>query len=415
MFKTVSSNCNLDCSYCYFRESLEGDRVGREIDREMLERFVPEYLDYTADTKGASFGWQGGEPTLAGLDFFRWVVELQARHAWPGTVLSNDLQTNGVLIDDEWAGFFKQYNFLVGVSLDGPEEIHDALRKDRGGRGTFNRVMAGIDALRRRDVELNILCVIGPHNVRAAESMFDFFYREGFTHVQFMSAMNFQAVDPGTPATYLINPEEFGIFMIQSFDAWYRSGRPGVSIRTFDNFLKSYIGTENDLCIHSNRCDSGFVVEHNGDVYPCDFYIHPDFSLGNISSSSLGSMARGEKRAAFIRRKHNLPAECEACKWKVYCKGGCPRNQIPVDRATVAPDIFCRGYKRFFEHAHIRFQSLAEQMNRRATYFKEIDRMKADGLRLPGRNDPCPCNSGRKHKSCCGDPALNQSYLFKRD
>ncbi len=412
MFKTVSSHCNLDCGYCYFRESLEGTRPRRQIDRGMLEKFVPEYMSFVADTRGASFGWQGGEPTLAGLDFYRFLVRLQAKHARPGTVISNDLQTNGILINDEWAAFFKQYNFLLGVSLDGPEALHNAVRRDRGGRGSFSRVMAGIDALKRHDVELNILSVIGSHNVEDAGSLMRFFSSQGFSHIQFMPAMNFQAVDPSSPAGYLISQAQYGDFLVELFDAWIQDGLPKISIRTFDNVLQSYLGVENDLCIHSAKCNAGVVVEYNGDVYPCDFYIHPEYRLGNVLKQSLESIARGADLAAFVTQKQPLPKACEQCRWKLYCNGGCPRNRVQSKDTGITQDLFCLSYKQLFEHAHTRFLHLSKQVKRRKKYAEKIDMLQAGGKPLPGRNESCPCGSGKKHKKCCQNPSLNQSYLF---
>ncbi len=410
MFKTVSSMCNLDCAYCYFRESLEGERKTRRIDRGMLSKLVPEYLDYVSDTGEASLGWQGGEPTLAGLDFFEWVVDLEARNARPGMVLSNDIQTNGILIDDAWASFFEQYSFLVGVSLDGPEELHDAVRKSRGGRGSFTRVMAGLDALRQRSVDLNILCVIGPHNVGETETIFDFFSREEFSHVQLMPAMDFQAIEPTARPSYLVSPDEYGEFLVRAFDAWYLGGLPRVSIRTFDSFMQSYLDGDSDLCIHGAKCDSGLVVEHDGEVFPCDFYIHPDYSLGNISTESLRGMATSRERTEFMGRKAPLPDTCRECEWRRYCHGGCPRNRT----SSSSLDFFCQSYRRLFAHADESFRNLAKSIRRRATYFEVSDRLRADGYQLPGRNDPCPCRSGRKHKVCCGDSSLDRSYLFQQ-
>ena len=288
LFKTVSTDCNLDCSYCYYRESLEGTRVRRRMEEPVLAAFMRQYMEYVADAHVASFAWQGGEPTLAGLDFFERVVALEAESASGGMTIANALQTNAVLLDDRWGEFLRQYSFLVGVSLDGPEEVHDSIRRDRGGHGSFRRVMAGIEALRRHQVEFNILCVVGPHNVGRARDLMRFFRAEGFSHLQFIPAMAFQSVEPDVPAEYLITPTEYGDFLVELFDEWYQQGFPTVSVRTFDSIIQSYLGIPNDLCIYSERCDSGIVVEYNGDVYPCDFYVHPGWRLGNIMEESLG-------------------------------------------------------------------------------------------------------------------------------
>jgi uncharacterized protein len=414
LFKTVSTDCNLDCGYCYYRESLEGTRVRRRIEPGMLEALMPQYMEYVADVGQAGFAWQGGEPTLAGLDFFRRAVELQKSHARAGTAVGNSLQTNGILLDDEWGSFLKEHNFLVGVSLDGPEEVHDAARKDRGGHGSFRRVMAGIDVLRRHRVDFNILSVVGPHNVRQAQELMRFFRRGGFTHVQFIPAMDFQSVEPDKRASYLISAEDYGEFLVEIFEQWYEGGRPRISVRTFDNFLQSYLGTPNEMCVHGDVCSTALVAEYNGDVYPCDFYVHPDWKLGNVLSDSLRSMAESDKRRGFAGRKQPLPAECQACEWQRLCKGGCPRNRFTLEDGRGQPDYFCHSYKQFFRHADQRLRSLRDRILSRVRYVQQSRIVGGRNRSRPGRNDPCPCGSGRKYKACCGDPLLSQSYVFRQ-
>src|SRR5579884_3412740 len=255
MFKTVSTDCNLDCQYCYYRESLEGTRVRRRIASEMLDSFFAQFMDYVSDAKVASISWQGGEPTLAGLGFFEQVVALEARHAHPGTTISNALQTNAVLLNDAWGSFLKTYNFLVGVSLDGPQEVHDSRRMYRNGRGSFDHVMRGIDVLRRHAVAFNVLCVLGPHNVERPRELMRFYRQQGFSHVQLIPEMDFQAMETEKPARFQITAAQYGAFLREAFDEWYQEGRPTLSIRTFDNFVQSYVGIQNDLCVHGDRCD----------------------------------------------------------------------------------------------------------------------------------------------------------------
>ena len=412
LFKTVSTDCNLDCSYCYYRESLEGARVRRRMEEPVLAAFMRQYMEYVADARVASFAWQGGEPTLAGLDFFERVVALEAENAPAGTTIANALQTNAVLLDDRWGEFLRQYSFLVGVSLDGPEEVHDSIRRDRGGHGSFRRVMAGIDALRRHQVEFNILCVVGPHNVGRARDLMRFFRAEGFGHLQFIPAMAFQSIEPDAPAEYLITPTEYGDFLVELFDEWYQQGFPTVSVRTFDSIIQSYLGIANDLCIYSERCDSGIVVEYNGDVYPCDFYVHPGWRLGNITEESLGKILAKPEMAAFVARKLSLPPQCEACEWRWVCRGGCPRNRLDgIDGGP--PEYFCESHRRFFSYADERLRSLKERLDRRLKTVGIAGRASVAGNAAAGRNDRCPCGSGRKYKACCGDPRADQSYLLR--
>lgn len=405
MFKTVSTDCNLDCAYCYYRESLEGTRVRRRIDTRLLEAFIPQYMAYVADSGAASFAWQGGEPTLAGLSFFERVVALQANHARPGTTIANALQTNGLLLDDEWGAFLKRYNFLVGISLDGPEEIHNQQRRARSGRGSFDLVMRGVDVLRRHAVDFNVLCVLGPHNIGQPRELMAFYREQGFSHVQFIPCMDFQAMEPEKPPTFQITPAEYGAFLSAAFDEWHGDGRPTISVRTFDNFLQSYVGVPNDLCVHADSCDAGIVVEYNGDAYPCDFYVHPRWKLGNVLEQPLREVLYSPIRASFIRQKHPLPALCQECEWLAVCKSGCPRN-----RADDAPDYFCESYKQLFSHADARLRNLTSRVHQRQRY---AHKLRLDPGQANRRNDFCPCGSGKKQRLCCGAPDAARSYVFQ--
>jgi uncharacterized protein len=405
LFKTVSSDCNLDCAYCYYRQSLEGTRVSRRIAVPVLDAIMRQYMHYLADARVASLSWQGGEPTLAGLEFFERAVELEAAYAAPGTTITNSLQTNGILLDDRWGEFLRRYSFLVGVSLDGPGPVHDQVRRDRGGHGSFRRVMAGIDTLRRHGVDFNILCVVGPHNVGGVRELMSFFRDEGFSHVQFIPAMDFQSVEPDVPPAYLITAEEYGEFLVQLFDEWYEGGFPSMSVRTFDAVLQSYLGLPNDLCVYGEKCDAGIVVEYNGDVYPCDFYISEHWRLGNAVEEPLESMLARPDLSAFAARKLSPPPQCKACQWWTLCHGGCPRNR--PEGASAEPEYFCQSYRRLFAHADERFRALAVRMQRRLVTARTAGMTAA-------RNDRCPCGSGRKYKACCGDPRAGQSYLFRQ-
>jgi uncharacterized protein len=228
-------------------------------------------MEYVADAREASLGWQGGEPTLAGIDFFERVVSLEAKFASAGATIGNALQTNGILLDDRWGEFLHRHRFLVGVSLDGPKAVHVSVRRDRGGHGSFRRVLAGIETLRRHNVEFNILCVAGPHNMGGVRDLMDFFRSEGFSYVQFIPAMDFQSVEPEAPPAYLITAEEYGDFLVELFDEWYER-LPidlGKGVRRLSNRTWACPTTSASTV----KAVTGIVVEYNGDVYPCDFYI----------------------------------------------------------------------------------------------------------------------------------------------
>lgn len=398
MWKTVSEDCNLACDYCYY--STCGGKPGpgiRKIAPETLDKFIREYMSMSPGV--ASFAWQGGEPLLAGLDFFETVVALQARYAPPHTIISNALQTNGTLIHDRWAAFFKQYHFLIGVSLDGPRDVHDARRVDAQGQGSFDRVMRGIERLRGQQVDFNILTVIHRGNVGRAKELFDFYRREGFDFVQFIPCMQFQSQQVGQPGIYEITPEEYGAFLCEAFDCWYRDGQPDISERFFDNMLNVYAHRDAELCTRRRSCAKTLILEQNGDAYPCDFYIHPDWKIGNVGTDALADILRHPLYDRFMKLKPALPEACRSCEWQALCYGGCPRNRRwNEDLSASQPDYFCSSYRQVYAYAHDRMTELARRM--RHNLFAEGLRVRYGG-RTPGRNDPCACGSGKKYKHCC--------------
>ena len=398
MWKTVSEDCNLACDYCYY--STCGGKPGPKINKiapEVLDKFIREYMELS---RGAvSFAWQGGEPLLAGLAFFESVVALQARHAPPHTIISNALQTNGTLIHDRWAAFFKQYHFLLGVSLDGPRDIHDQRRVDAHGQGSFDRVMKGISHLRKQQADFNILTVIHKGNVGRARELFDFYRREGFDFVQFIPCMQFQSQQVGQPGVYEITPEEYGDFLCEAFDCWYNRGNPIISERFFDNMLNVYAHRSSELCTRRRSCPKTLILEQNGDAFPCDFYIHPDWKIGNVGTDALLDILNHPLYERFLKLKPALPEACRSCEWLELCYGGCPRNRRWNEDSSVSqPDFFCHSYRQVYAYAHERMTALADRMRR--NLFAEGLRHQYGG-RTPGRNDPCACGSGKKYKNCC--------------
>jgi len=398
MWKTVSEDCNLACDYCYY--STCGGKPGRQInkiDSSLLERFIKEYMALSNGV--ASFAWQGGEPLLAGLDFFENVVALQAKYAPPNTMISNALQTNGTLIHDRWAAFFKRYRFLIGVSLDGPQDIHDLHRVDAQGHGSFDRIMKNISHLLRHDVDFNILTVIHRDNVGKAKDLFRFYEKANFRYIQFIPCMEFHSKRIDQPGVFAITPEQYGDFLCEAFDCWYNNGRPVISERFFDNMLSVYTHREAELCIHRKSCSKTLILEQNGDAYPCDFYIHPDWKLGNVGTDSLQVILEHPLYNEFLKLKPRLPEKCLTCPWLKLCFGGCPRNRTwSNENLESEPDYFCSSYRQIYEYAHERMVQLSEQYRR--TLFEQGIGIYYNG-KLPNRNDPCACGSGRKYKNCC--------------
>lgn len=396
MWKTVSEDCNLACDYCYYSTcgGKPGTRIKR-IDSKLLETFIKQYM--ACSQGSASFAWQGGEPLLAGLDFFEEVVRLQAKYAPAHTAIGNSLQTNGTLITAKWAEFFKTYRFLIGVSLDGPQSIHDARRITSSGAGSYERVMQGIRHLREHQVDFNILTVIHEGNVGKARELMDFYREHGFTYVQFIPCMDFRAQETNQPGKFLITPEQYGQFLCEVFDIWYNGGKPVMSERFFDNLLGAYVGREAELCIHRAACPKTIILEQNGDAYPCDFYISDDYKLGNVGRDSLADILESPAYDRFLKMKPSLPDACVTCEYLKLCHGGCPRNRKWSQEGQAPyPDYFCASYKRVYRYAHERMELLAASVRRNwlESYLKA-------GLPLPGRNDACVCGSGRKFKKCC--------------
>lgn len=399
MWKTVSEACNLACDYCYY--STCGGKPGKNINRidsAVLDKFIKDYMQYSRGS--ASFAWQGGEPLLAGYEFFEEVVYRQALYAPPHTVISNSLQTNATLIDDRWASFFKTYHFLVGVSLDGPQHIHDARRVNAAGKGSFHRVMAGIDHLRRHGVDFNILTVIHKGNVDKAKELMSFYREQGFSFVQFIPCMDFRAQQVDKPGVYEISPQEYGDFLCEVFDEWFQEGNPDVSVRFFDNMLSVYLNREAESCVHRASCPTSLILEQNGDAFPCDFYIHEDWKVGNVGEHSIAEILAHPNYRRFHQMKPALAEKCRSCEWQRLCYGGCPRNRKwNPEGDQSSPDYFCQSYMQVYAYADEKMRQLGDRL-RRELYERNVREIFKG--KPPGRNDPCACGSGKKHKSCCG-------------
>lgn len=397
MWKTVSEACNLACNYCYYSRC--GGRPGKfnRIEDEVLEKFIKEYMEISKGV--ATFAWQGGEPLLAGLDFFEKVVALQAKYAPKNTIISNSLQTNGTLITEEWARFFKKYNFLIGVSLDGPKEINDARRVTGSGAGSYELIMKGINILRKHKVDFNILTVVHETNVHRAKELLDFYEKEDFKFVQFIPAMNFLAQETDAQGNYLITPKEYGDFLCEAFDAWYNDGYPNTSIRFFDNMLNVYLHREAELCVHRKTCAKTIVLEQNGDAYPCDFFINDRYKMGNVGKDRLIDILNSPIYNDFLQLKPKLPESCQSCEFINLCHGGCPRNRtwsFGENETLVDVDYFCQSYKQIYSYAHERMEIVAQNVKKR--WLKEYIQ---SGSKLPERNEVCFCGSGKKFKKCC--------------
>lgn len=359
LVKPVSARCNCACEYCFYMrptDPYQGVKTHCMTD-EVLRSFLRQHLQNAPGQ--VVFSWQGGEPLLAGIEFYRSVVRYQMLYGRDGQVVGNGFQTNATMITDEWAALFRNFNFLVGVSLDGPEDIHGTYRHYRDGRNTFSDVMRSIDVLRKWNVEFNVLVVVSDVSMTQAERIIDFFLREGITYLQFIPCV--ETMPDGSLKPFSVTPEGFGEFLKTAFDLWYDEPTPRFSERVFENLVARAAGFEHEVCELAETCGSYFVVEHNGDVYPCDFHVRKELLLGNLMQQPLKEIATSKKAYAFaIAKQHNTP-ECDGCEWLSICNRGCPRLRIRPG----AKSYLCESYKMLFEHAESRIKRLARILRRR--------------------------------------------------
>jgi uncharacterized protein len=324
------------------------------MNQEVLESMISQYLSYNFPE--SIFGWQGGEPTLAGLPFFRKVVNLQQKHGSSGQVVGNALQTNGLLINEQWAQFLHKYRFLVGLSLDGPKDIHDRYRKTKNNKSVWKKVMNAAKLLQHNDVQFNILCVISKANVNRIKEVYRFFLDHQFYHLQFIPALEIDK--EGNKASFSITPSQYGKVLNSLFDVWKRNPNMA-SIRTFNAILSTYLGAPKGDCAFEKKCADYLLIEFNGDVFPCDFFVQKKYKLGNLLHNPLSKL-KNKRESSFEKRKLHLSEECKNCKWKELCYGGCIKDRVFPANPTPEKTYFCDAYKRFFSHAAEWFQKQAQ-------------------------------------------------------
>ncbi len=349
LIKPASAVCNLDCAYCFYLDR-EADPYkalpGRRMTEETLERLVDTYLFYSYPN--SVFAFQGGEPTLAGLPFFQKLVDFQKQYGRRGQNVSNALQTNGILLDRDWCDLFRRYNWLLGVSLDGPGPMHDLYRYNKGGQPTHGKVVQAVELLQREKVEFNILCVLSQANVEQPRELYRYFRSLGVDNVQYIPLSEFDA--DGNPLPFTITPEQYGRFLCETFDAWWPDRRK-MRIRFFDNLAEAVAGQKPGTCTMHETCDSYAVVEYNGDVFPCDFFVEKDWKLGNTNLDSWAEIARRSRRYNFAAKKTLAHPECQVCEYQSICHGGCPKFRHGPRGNFSDLDYFCSSYKMIFAKA----------------------------------------------------------------
>ena len=363
LVKPVSADCNLACKYCFYspKAALYAENGQRRMSDRVLRELVSQLMSLNPER--VSFCWQGGEPTLAGLDFFRQAVELQGLLRAPGQIVENSLQTNGVLIDEEWAEFLSLHRFLVGMSLDGPAELHDYYRKDHNGGFSYERVMRGIGWLRRYNVDFNILVLLNDRNIRRPRELYRFFLSQGFRYLQFIPCAE-RDPETGGVAPYSVTPEQYGRFLCEVFDEWAGKEVPTVYVREFEDLLISYVTGEAASCVFGRDCGKYVVVEKNGDVYPCDFFVEPERLLGNITEHPIEEIVENPEFAKFCAQKRQLAAKCKGCLWLSHCNGGCPKHWVQL---RLNHNYFCESYRMLFEHADRRLFELKAYVEQKVT------------------------------------------------
>ena len=382
MAKPIGPICNLDCTYCYYleKENLYAGS-GREFRMadDVLENYIRQYIQ-SQPAQHVSFAWQGGEPTLLGIPFFERVVELQNKHA-AGKTLDNAFQTNGTLLDDAWGEFLARNKFLIGLSVDGPEEIHDTYRVDKGGQPTFARVMRGLRFLKKHGVEFNTLTVINRTNSYHACEIYRFLKEIGSKYLQFIPIVEQVATKPDANGLVLLKPYsrqesavsdwsveplQFGKFLQQVFDDWVIQDVGRVFVQIFDVALESWYGVPQSLCVFKPTCGSALAVEHNGDVYSCDHFVYPDNKLGNIMQKSLASLVESPQQTRFGNAKEiGLPSDCRECDVRFACNGECPKHRFTQTASgEYGLNYLCAGYKHFFHHIDPYMRFMAEELKK---------------------------------------------------
>ena len=373
LIKPAGPDCNMACAYCFYREkeALFPGATAHRMSAEVLEEIMRQVFDQPIPS--VSIGWQGGEPTLMGVEFFEAAARLEIDYG-RGKTVGNGLQTNGSLIDDRWAAFLKRYRFLVGLSLDGPEHVHDRYRLLHGGQKTWQKTVDAAKLLLDADVAVNALVVVNDYSAKFPAEIYDFHKALGLSHMQFIPCVETDPLDPGRAAAFSAAAEDYGRFLRAVFDLWladFEDGEPTTFVRYFDSLFFRYVDREPPECDLAPECGNYLVVEHNGDVYACDFFVEERWRLGNVMTGKLVHMLNSAPQSEFGRGKADLPADCRSCEWLPFCRGGCPKDRVrdPRDRGL---SHFCRAQKEFLAHADPAMKKLAEEWKKKQSETHEL-------------------------------------------
>ncbi len=386
MIKPAGSLCNLDCNYCYYLDKAEiyGGREPR-MNLEMLETCVREYIQAN-DAQEVMFNWHGGEPTVMGLDFYKQALMLQKKYAGD-KIIHNTLQTNGTLLNADWASFFRDNDFLIGISIDGPQSIHDKFRRDKGGAPTFEKVMRGIEILYRGNVQFNTMSTVNKASEGRGLEVYKFLKSIGSHYMQFMPVVEhvkYPLGKDGRPMKkarpFIVDPSEsgaviapwsidslaFGKFLCDIFDYWVCNDVGQYYVNQFDASLACWYGEMPGVCTHGETCGGNTIIEHNGDVYPCDHFVYSKYLLGNITQKSLRSMIMSPEQTKFgIDKRNSLPGKCIRCKYRFVCNGECPKHRFnKTESGETGLNVLCEGYYKFFSHIDPYMAKMVEFLNK---------------------------------------------------
>lgn len=362
MIKPVSGACNLKCKYCFYADEMVNREVfsyGKMSD-ETLENIVRRVFEEAEFEAG--FAFQGGEPTLAGLSFYERLISLVEKFNRRKLPVQYSIQTNGTLITDEWAKFFTKHNFLVGLSLDGDKEIHDSCRQDQNDKGTFSKVMNAARIMEKYDTQFNILCVVNNFAARHGDKIYRFFKKNGFKYLQFIPCID--PFDMSQPSAYSLSPKRYGTFLCTVFDRYFEDWKNGdyVSIRFFDNLVHLIKSGKAEMCGMSGCCSANFIIESDGGVYPCDFYMLDGYRLGNVKDDSFSSMMQSEIATQFVMQSRHIDEDCKKCRHINICRGGCRRNREPFVDGLPQKNVFCESFLTFYDHALPRLIQMAQSI-----------------------------------------------------
>ena len=404
--KPAGAVCNLGCHYCYYleKERLYPEEGAFRMPDDILEAYIVQHIQ-AASSAVIRFSWHGGEPTVLGLDYFRKIVALQRKYQPANQRIANGIQTNGTLLDEEWRRFLSAEGFAVGLSLDGPQDMHDLYRTTKGGRSTHKQAMRGYRLLRRHRINNDVLCVVNAHNVQHPLRVYRFFKEIKARYVSFLPLVERQPDAEGEVSPRSVTAEAWGVFLCEIFDAWRDQDIGQIKVQIFEEAARTAFGQDHALCIFRKTCGDIPVVEHNGDFFSCDHFVDAEHLLGNIRETPLADLLESPAQRAFGQAKlDTLPRHCRACEVRAMCNGECPKNrfiQTPTGEAGL--NYLCAGYKRFFAHCRPFVTQLAALLRQPASERKtppvRTTRVRTGGK--PGRNDPCPCGSGLKYKKCC--------------